>query len=214
MARHRARLAYEVSGTARLSLKNVRRTTSRAILGDRFLQQLAAMDGVFLGPCGRRVRLRRWVNMFVTPIRVRAQGGIGWRALLFVSCLLGGYGALMWEECSSKVTAVLHVDRHAGLDLRIAPADEGPAWVITSFWAWPTGRGRGLDVITGVLAAADATGTALLLNAANRRLAAEYYAPLGFAVRPGQEQAKRPWIERLPGAVHAEAASIARADVA
>lgn len=184
------------------------------ILDDRFLLQLAATNGVSLGPCGRRVRLRRWVNMIVTPIRVREHGGIGWRAFLFVSCLLGGYGALLWEERSPKVTAVLHADRHAGLDLRIAPADDGPAWVITSFWAWPTGRGRGIDVITAVLAAADATGTTLLLNAANRWLAVEYYAPLGFAVRAGQELAKRPWIERLPGAVHAEAASITRAAVA
>ncbi|WP_370337500.1 hypothetical protein [Catenulispora sp. MAP5-51] len=192
----------------------MRKTISRAILDDGFLQQLADTNGVCLGPCGRRVRLRRWANMVITPIRVREQGGIGWRAFLFVSCLLGGYGALLWEEHSPKVTAILHTSRHAGLDLRIAPADDGPAWVITSFWAWPTGHGRGLDVITAVLAAADATGTTLLLDAANRWLAAEYYAPLGFAVRPGQEQAKRPWIERVPGAVHAEAASIARADVA
>jgi hypothetical protein len=184
------------------------------ILGDRFLQQLAAMNGIRLGPCGRRVRLRRWVNMLVTPIRVPEQGAIGWRAFLFGSCLLGGYGALLWEERSPKVIAVLHADRHAGLDLHIATAGDGPAWKITSFWAWPTGRGRGRDVITAVVAAADVTGTTLLLNAANRRLAAEYYVPLGFVVRPGQEQAKRPWIERLPGVVHAEAASIMRADVA
>lgn len=77
-----------------------------------------------------------------------------------------------------------------------------------------TGRRRGLDVLTAVLDAADATGTVLLLNAANRRLSAVYYAPLGFVVRPGQEQAKRPRTERLPGAVHVEAASIKRADVA
>ncbi len=182
--------------------------------GDGFLQELAATDGLCLGSCGLRVRLRRWVNMLVTPIRFPEQGGVGWRVFLFVSCLLGGYGALLWEERSSKVAAVLHADRHAGLDLRIVTAGDEPAWKITSFWAWPTGRGRGLDVITAVLAAADATGTTLLLNAANRRLAAEYYASLGFVVRPGQEQAKRPWIERLPGVVHAEAASITRADAA
>jgi len=152
--------------------------------------------------------------MLVTPIRVPDQGGIGWRAFLFASCLLGGYGALLWEERSPEVTAVTLVDGHAGLDLRMTTADDRPAWKITSFWAWPTGRGRGLDVITAVLAAADATGTTLLLNAANRRLAADYYAPLGFVVCPGQEQAKRPWIERVSGVVHAEAASITRADVA
>jgi hypothetical protein len=183
-------------------------------LDDRFLQQRAATNGIRLGPCGRRVRLRRWVNMLVTPIRVPEQGGIGWRVFFFVSCLLGGYGALLWEERSPKVTAVLHADRHAGLDLRIATASDGRAWTITSFWAWPTGRGRGLDVITAVLAAADATGTTLLLNAANCRLAARYYAPLGFGVRPGQEAAKRPLMVRLPGVVRAEAESITRAGVA
>jgi len=36
--------------------------------------------------------------MLVTPVRVPERGGVGWRALLFVSCLLGGYGALLWEE--------------------------------------------------------------------------------------------------------------------
>jgi len=87
-------------------------------------------------------------------------------------------------------------------------------WTITSFWAWPTGRRRGLDVLTAILDAANATGTVLLLNAANRRLAVEYYAPPGFAVRPWQEQAKRRWIEPPPGAVHVEAATIKCADVA
>lgn len=183
-------------------------------LGERLLQQLAATNEVRLGPYGGRVRLRRWVNMLAIPIRVPEQGGIGWRAFLFASCFLGGYGALLWEERSPKVIAVTLVDGHAGLDLRIAMVGDGPAWMITSFWAWPTGHGRGLDVITAVLAAADATGTTLLLNASNRRLAAEYYAPLGFVVRPGQEQAKRPLIERVSGVVHAEAASITRADVA
>lgn len=152
--------------------------------------------------------------MLVTPVRVPEQGRVGWRAFLFVSCLLGECGALLGEERSPKITAVIHADEHAGLDLRRATAGDGHAWTITSFWAWPTGRGRGLDVLAAILDAADATGTVILLNAANRRLAAEYYALVGFAVRPGQEQAKRPWIERLPGAVHVEAASIKRADVA
>jgi hypothetical protein len=48
-------------------------------------------------------------------------------------------------------------------------------WTITSFWAWSTGRRRGLDVLTAILDVANATGTVLLLNAANRRLAVEYY---------------------------------------
>lgn len=185
----------------------MRKTNSRVILGDQFLQELAATRGIRVGPCGRRVRLRRWANMLVTPIRFPEQGRVGWRVFLFASCLLGGYGALLWEERSRKVTAVLDADRRAGLDLRKAAADDEPIWKITSFWAWPTGRGRGLDVIVAVVAAADATGTTLLLNAANRRLAAEYYAPLGFVVRSGQEQAKRPLIERVPGVSRAEASS-------
>ncbi|MEY9855104.1 GNAT superfamily N-acetyltransferase [Catenulispora sp. GAS73] len=154
------------------------------------------------------------MNMLITPIHFRGQGGIGWRTFLFVSCLLGGYGALVWEERSSKITAVLDTDRRAGLDLRRVTAGDESTWKITSFWAWPTGRGRGLGVIAAVLAAADVTGTTLLLNAANRRLAVRYYGPLGFVVRPGQEAAKRPWLERLPGAVRAEADSITRAGVA
>ena len=77
----------------------------------------------------------------------------------------------------------------------------------------PAGRGRGLDVLTAILDAAPATGTVLLLNAANQRQAAKYFAPVSFVVRPAQEQEKRPWIERPPGAVHVEAASIKRADV-
>lgn len=198
----------------RPSLRSMRKTKSRVAFGDQFMQQLKSTPGICLGPCGRRVRLRRWVHMLTTPIRFPEQGGIGWRTLLLVSGVLGGYGALAWEERSPKVVAVLHAERCAGLDLRLVAAHDEPAWKITSFWAWPTGQGRGLDVLTGVLAAADATETHLSLNAANRRLAAEYYAPLGFVIRPGQERAKRPLMDRLPGGVHAEAAAPARADVA
>lgn len=172
------------------------------------------MEAIRVGRCGRSIRLRRWVNMVLAPVRFPEQGAIGWRLLLFVSSMVGGYGALLWEERSSKVTAVFHADRRAGLDLRIVTPGDEPIWKITSFWAWPMGRRRGLDVITAVVAAADATGTTLLLNAANRQLAVGYYAPLGFVVRPGQEMSKRPWMERLPGAVHAEAESITHAGVA
>lgn len=156
------------------------------------------MNGIHLGPCGRRVRMRRWLNMTVTPIRFPEQGGIGWRAPLFLGCLMFGYLALRLEELSPKITAVLHADLCAGLDLRVMAVEDEPTWKITNFWAWPIGHGRGSDVLAAVLAAADATGTTLVLSAANRRLADRYYVPVGFVVRPGQERSKRPWIERRP----------------
>jgi hypothetical protein len=175
-------------------------------LSDEFLEALAAVNGIHVGRCGRRVGLRRWLHMLATPIRFPQQGGISWRLFLFVSCLMGGYGALLWEELSPNVTAVLHTDRHAGLDLRMVSDGDESSWKITSFWAWPTGRGHGRDVLAAVLTAADATGATLVLNAANRWLAAEYYAPLGFVVRPGQEGSRRPWIERRPASACPESA--------
>lgn len=98
---------------------------------------------------------------------------------------------LLWEERSLKITAVIHADEQAGLDLRRATVGDGHAWTITSFRAGPRTRTR-LDVLTAILDAADATGTVLLLNAANRRLAAEYHAPVGFVVRPGRSRQAAP----------------------
>lgn len=169
--------------------------------GVDFRRALAAMDGIHIGAGGSRVRMRRWRHMMATPLRFAEQGGLGWRAFFVVASLIGGYPALLRQGCSSKVITVLHPSRGAGLDLRYVAIGRGPAWKITDFWASPTGHGRGRDVITAVVAAADATGTTLVLNAANRTLATRYYAPLGFVVRSGQEQSKRPWIERPPDSV-------------
>lgn len=176
--------------------------------GDELLRALAATEGIHVGAGGSRVRLRRWRHMVATPIRFPEQGSLGWRVFFFVACLIGGYPTLLREGCSSKVITVLHPGRCAGLDLRLVAGGRGPAWKIANFWAWPTGHGRGRDVIAAVLTMADATGTTLVLTAASRALAAGYYAPLGFVVCPGQEKSRRPWIERPPVSVPALTASV------
>src|SRR4051812_5453059 len=129
---------------------------AKSELDDDFRQALVATNGIRIGTCGLRIRLRRWVHMLVTPIRFPDQGGISWRIFFFAACLMGGYGALLWEGRSPKVTTVLHAGGHAGLDLRTVADNDCPAWKITNFWAWPSGHGRGKDVLTAVLTAADA----------------------------------------------------------
>lgn len=176
----------------------VSKKTARPSPSDPFLQELALRSGVFVGRGGRRARLRRWLNILATPIRFPDRDQIGWQVFLFVACLLGGYGALVCEERSPKVTAVLHPSRRAGLDLHAVKPSAEPCWKIVGFWAWPIGQSHGKDVITEVLAAADATRTRVMLTAANQRLARGYYAALGFVVDDGEERVTRPRIVRQP----------------
>jgi len=73
-----------------------------------------------------------------------------------------------------------------------------------------TGQGSGRGLINDVLAAANESGATLLLQAGNRHLADYFYAPLGFEIQPGEDMAKRPWIERTPVAAVAMAGTASR----
>jgi len=123
--------------------------------------------------------------------------------------LSGGLSQLL-VDVSTKGIAVCRRDGHAGLDVLPTVGNDGVCWTIVRFWAWPTGQGFGRGLINGVLAAADASGATLLLQAGNRHLAEYFYVPLGFEVQLGEGTAKRPWIERTPAAPVTLTGSVSR----
>jgi hypothetical protein len=166
---------------------------------DAFLQLLSKSPDLHLGRWGREFRGRRWLNIATTPFRFAAEGGWASRMFMGIGFVISGGPAQLLIDVATKGFAVRRRDGHAGLDILPTPGDGRPCWTVTRFWAWPTGRGYGLALLQGVLDAADSTGTVLLLQAGNRKLAAEFYTPLGFVIQAGEEAAKRPWIERQTG---------------
>ena len=83
--------------------------------------------------------------------------------------------------CRVRSRRVLVQDRTddgvALLTLRLAP--DG-SWWLADFAAWPPRRGHAPRLMARVLAAADAHGVTVRLEASNRALAERYYTPLGF----------------------------------
>ena len=165
---------------------------------DPFLSSLSAHEALYVGRWGRRLRGRRWLNLAATPIRFRAEGSRAWRCFIGIGMVLSGGMSQLLVDASTKGIAVGRRDGRAGLDVLPTVGNDGVCWTIVRFWAWPIGQGFGLDLIKGVLAAADESVTTLLLQAGNRRLAEYFYAPLGFEVQRGERTAKRPWVKRAP----------------
>ena len=177
---------------------------------DPFLSALSANEALYVGRWGRRFRCRRWLNLATTPIRFRAEGSRAWRGFIGIGMMLSGGLSQLLIDVSTKGIAVCRRDGHAGLDVLPTVGNDGVCWTIVRFWAWPTGQGFGRGLINGVLAAADASGATLLLQAGNRHLAEYFYVPLGFEVQLGEGTAKRPWIERTPAAPVTLTGSVSR----
>jgi hypothetical protein len=183
---------------------------------DAFLETLSNRNDLSVGRWGREFRGRRWLNLATTPFRFAEEGGWASRLFMGTGFVITGGAAQLLTDVATKGIAVSRFDGHAGLDILPTPSDGRPCWTVTRFWAWPTGCGFGRTLIQEVLIAADSTGTVLLLQAGNRRLAAEFYGPLGFVVQAGEEKAKRPWIERqqpLPSTLPATAQFAGAADI-
>jgi hypothetical protein len=181
---------------------------------DAFLRVLSAREGLGVGRWGRRFWGRRWLNLVTTPMRFRAAGGWVWRVQMATGMVLTGGMSQLLVDVVSKGIAVGRLDGRAGLDVLPTVGDDRPCWTIVRFWAWPTGHGFGRELIGDVVAAADASGSVLQLQAGNRQLADAFYARLGFAIEPGQESARHPWIERVPMRAETESEAAVLAGVA
>ena len=149
------------------------------------------------GGRGRRLHVKRWLNLVTSPMRHRTGFRIGraYRAVVFA---IVGLPVQWLVDRFARGIAVENRDGRAGLHITATRHCGRPAWLISDYWAWPLGHGHGRVVLNAVLDVADRTGTQLTLRAGNSVLAQRIYRPAGFDFQPGQEHKGRPRIVREP----------------